>query len=140
MGLYEWREDQYNEYVKGLLTERNMLMKKEQLICRGCGNGCFLEVVHDGDTLIELAGNSCDGGRRYATEQLLRNYLQTVLPTVDGREVQVISREKVSQPIRLRCLKALEGIVLETPVIKGEMVLCDAADTGVDIVAAENLF
>lgn len=115
-------------------------MKKEQLICRGCGNGCFLEVVHDGDTLIELAGNSCDGGRRYATEQLLRNYLQTVLPTVDGREVQVISREKVSQPIRLRCLKALEGIVLETPVIKGEMVLCDAADTGVDIVAAENLF
>ena len=61
-------------------------MKKEQLICRGCGNGCFLEAVHDGDTLIELAGNSCDGGRRYATEQLLRNYLQTVLPTVDGRE------------------------------------------------------
>ena len=59
---------------------------------------------------------------------------------VDGREVQVVSREKVSQPIRLRCLKALEGIVLETPVIKGEMVLCDAADTGVDIVAAENLF
>ena len=50
MGLYEWREDQYNEYVKGLSTERNMLMKKEQLICRGCGNGCFLEAVHDGDT------------------------------------------------------------------------------------------
>lgn len=140
MGLYEWREDKYNEYVKRLLTERNMLMKKEQLICRGCGNGCFLEAVHDGDTLIELARNSCDGGRRYATEQLLRNYLQTVLPTVDGREVQVVSREKVSQLIRLRCLKALEGIVLETPVIKGEMVLCDAADTGVDIVAAENLF
>ena len=66
--------------------------------------------------------------------------MQTVLPTVDGREVQVVSREKVSQAIRLRCLKALEGIVLETPVIKGEMVLCDAADTGVDIVAAENLF
>ena len=95
MGLYEWREDKYNEYVKGLLTERNMLMKKEQLICRGCGNGCFLEAVHDGDTLIELAGNSCDGGRRYATEQLLRNYLQTALPTVDGREVQVVSREKM---------------------------------------------
>lgn len=140
MGLYEWMEDQYNEYVKGLLTERNMFMKKEQLLCRGCGNGCFLEAVHDGDILIELAGNSCDGGRRYAAEQLLRNYLQTVLPTVDGRGVQVISREKVSQPIRQRCLKALEGIVLETPVIKGEMVLCDAADTGVDIVAAENLF
>lgn len=117
-----------------------MNMKKEQLTCRGCGNGCFLEAVHDGDTLIELAGNCCDGGRRYAEEQLLKSYLQTVLPTADGREVQVISREKVSQPIRLRCLKALEGIVLETPVIKGEMVLCDAADTGVDMIAAENLF
>lgn len=115
-------------------------MKKEQLICRGCGNGCFLEAVHDGNTLIELAGNCCDGGRCYAEEQFLKDYLQTVLPTVDGREVQVISREKIPQSIRLRCLKALEGIVLETPVIKGEMVLCDAADTGVDIVAAENVF
>ena len=115
-------------------------MKKEQLICRGCGNGCFLEAVHDGDVLIELIGNRCEGGRRYAAEQLLRNYLKTILPTVDGREVQVVSREKVSQLIRQRCLKALEGIVLETPVIKGEMVLCDAAETGVDIIAAENLF
>lgn len=116
------------------------MMKKEQLICRGCGNGCFLEAVHDGDALIELAGNRCDGGRRYAAEQLLRDYLRTVLPAVDGRKVQVISREKISQSIRMRCLKALEGIVLETPVIKGELVLCDAADTGVDIVSAENLF
>lgn len=116
------------------------MMKKEKLICRGCGNGCFLEAVYDEDKLIALAGNRCDGGRRYAAEQLLRDYLRTALPTNDGREVQVISREKVSQPIRLRCLKALEGIVLETPVIKGEMVLCDAADSGVDVIAAENLF
>lgn len=140
MGLYEWREEKYNEYVKRFLAGRNMNMKKEQLTCRGCGNGCFLEAVHDGDTLIELAGNCCDGGRRYVEEQLLKSYLQTVLSTVDGREVRVISKEKVSQPIRLRCLKALEGIVLETPVIKGEMLLCDAADTGVDMIAAENLF
>lgn len=115
-------------------------MKKEQLVCRCCGNGCFLEAVHDEDRLIELTGNRCDGGRRYATEQLLRDFLKTTLRTNDGRQVQVISREKVSQQVRLRCLKALEGIVLETPVIKGEMVLCDAADSGVDIIAAENLF
>lgn len=139
-GLYEWAKEKYNEKAERFSAERNVYMKKEQLICRGCGNGCFLEAVHDGDTLIELAGNQCDGGRRYAGEQLLRDYLKTTLPTSDGREVQVTSREKVSQAVRLRCLRALEGIVLETPVIKGEMVLCDAADSGVDIVAAENLF
>ena len=52
----------------------------------------------------------------------------------------VRSTEPIPYTIQQKCLNALSGMVLETPIIKGEMILQDAADCGVDIVATENVF
>ena len=115
-------------------------MKQHQQICKNCGNGCFLEVTTEQDTLISITGNRCAGGKRYAESTLLTAYLQTKLPTTDGKMVAVCSTEPITQAKQQKCLQAIADIVLETPVIKGEMILQDAADCGVDIVAHETVF
>ncbi len=115
-------------------------MKQTQIICKNCGNGCFLQIITEQNTIISINGNRCDGGKRYAEHILFTAYLETTLPTTDGKTVWVRSTEPIPTSIRQKCLKALSGMVLETPIIKGEMILQDAADCGVDIVAAENIF
>lgn len=115
-------------------------MKQNQIICKNCGNACFLEVFTEQNKVISINGNRCDGGKRYAENIFCTAYLETPLPTTDGRMTAVRSTEPIPYAIQQKCLNALSGMVLETPIIKGEMILQDAADCGVDIVATENIF
>lgn len=115
-------------------------MKQHQQICKNCGNGCFLEIVTEQNTLVSITGNRCDGGKRYAESTLLTTYLETKLPTIDGKMVAVRSTEPITQAKQQKCLQAIAEMILETPIIKGEMILQDAADCGVDIVADETIF
>lgn len=115
-------------------------MKQHQQICKNCGNGCFLEVTTEQDTLVSITGNRCAGGKRYAENTLLTAYLETKLPTVDGKMVAVRSTEPITKDKQQKCLQAIADIILETPVIKGERIVQDTADCGVDIVAEETVF
>lgn len=115
-------------------------MKQRQFPCKGCGNGCLLEATYEETELISLKGNRCKNGMRYAQQILLCQILEATLPTADGRRVKICSKEPIPSSKKQKCMEELAGIVLETPVIQGEVILYDAAGSGICIVAAENLF
>lgn len=113
--------------------------KRTQFPCKGCGNGCFLEITYHTKEILSIQGNGCDGGKRYAAQQLLRDKISLSLPTIDGRKVAVVSTEAIPLQYHTFCLKQLAEMQLETPVCKGETIWEDWK-TGICMVADENLF
>lgn len=113
--------------------------KCTQFPCKGCGNGCFLEITYHEKEVISIQGNCCDGGKRYATQQLLRDKISVSLPTIDGRQVAVVSTEAIALQYHAYCLEQLADIVLETPICKGETIWEDWKKE-ICMIAAENLF
>lgn len=114
-------------------------MKQQQFPCKGCGNGCFLEVAYEPERICSIQGNSCENGRRYAEEVLLCQMVEIVLPTADGRTVRTCTQEPIPRSKKEACLRECEGIFMKTPVIQGEVILYDVAGTGVSLVAAETI-
>lgn len=114
-------------------------MKQKNFPCKGCGNGCFLEVAYEPERICTIQGNSCQNGQRYAEELLLCQVVEISLPTTDGRMVLARTAEPIPLRKREECLGECEGIVMETPVIQGEVILYDAAGTGVSLIAAETV-
>ena len=114
-------------------------MKQQKFPCKGCGNGCFLEVAYEPERICSIEGNRCENGRRYAEEKLLCQRAEVYVPTSDGRKVLLRTAEPIPLSKKAACLRECEGICMETPVIAGEVVLYDAAGTGVSLVAAETV-
>lgn len=129
------------QITKMILRKEKMMatQKYTQFPCQGCGNRCFLEIQYDTNAIQSVKGNRCDGGKRYAAQQLLRDKISVCLPTIDGRQARVVSTEPIPLQYYTACLEQLAQLVLETPVCKGETIWEDWK-TGICVVADENLF
>ena len=53
--------------------------------------------------------------------------------------VSVKTREDIPKEKIFDCIKSLKGVEVEAPVHIGDVILPDAAGTGVDIVATKNV-
>lgn len=112
-------------------------------LCTGCPLGCRLEVdAIDGD-VIEVRGFTCKRGERYGRQEHVdpRRPLSTSV-WVAGSHVErlpVRSAEPVPKAQLRAVAAALRGVCVHAPVRRGEVVLTDAAGTGIDIVASRSL-
>ena len=113
-------------------------MDKQNIICIGCPMGCELTVEIASDD-IKVSGELCKIGITYGTEEATnptRNITTSV--RVDGGDIPMLS-VKTGRPIPkgkiMECVKAVHTVRVEAPVNIGDVVLADAAGTGVDFVA-----
>ena len=118
-------------------------MEEKNLICINCPLGCMLTVVMDGKEIVSVAGNTCRRGDTYARKELT-NPTRIVTSTVrvlGGSEsmVSVKTKEDIPKGKVLECVRALKDVVLPAPVKIGDVILEDAAGTGVSIVATKNV-
>ena len=118
-------------------------MEEKNLICINCPLGCMLTVVMDGKEIVSVAGNTCRRGDTYARKELT-NPTRIVTSTVrvlGGSEsmVSVKTKEDIPRGKVLECVRALKDVVLPAPVKIGDVILEDAAGTGVSIVATKNV-
>ena len=118
-------------------------MEEKNLICINCPLGCMLTVVMDGKKIVSVAGNTCRRGDTYARKELT-NPTRIVTSTVrvlGGSEsmVSVKTKEDIPKGKVLECVRALKDVVLPAPVKIGDVILEDAAGTGVSIVATKNV-
>lgn len=118
-------------------------MEKRHLICIGCPMGCALKVTLNGTNVISVEGNTCKRGKVYG-EQEVTAPVRTVTSTVAvaGGNIPVVSvktRTDIPKEKVFDCVKALKKLRLQAPVRTGEAVLCDAAGTGVDIIATKTV-
>lgn len=119
------------------------MMEKRELICIGCPLGCMITVEMEGTEVKNVTGNTCPRGKSYA-EKEVTNPMRIVTSSV-----RVSGGEKVSVSVKTKSdipkgkifdvARALKDVVAEAPVKIGDVLVEDAAGTGVEIVATSNV-
>ncbi|HEY4533835.1 MAG TPA: DUF1667 domain-containing protein [Fusobacterium sp.] len=114
-------------------------MKKE-MICIVCPVGCHLTV--DTETL-EVTGNSCPRGEKYGREELT-NPKRVITSTVciegaEDRRCPVKTNDAIPKGLNFACMEELKKVVLHSPVKRGDVVIRNVLNTGVDVVATKDM-
>ena len=115
----------------------------EKMICITCPMGCSVEVTHEGQTLLSVDGNTCKRGEDYIRRELTdpRRMVATTVKVKDGIHplVPVYTEEAFPKPRIFDLLDKLRQVELEAPVEMGQVVLPNALDTGIDILASREM-
>lgn len=118
-------------------------MESRELICIGCPLGCPLQVTIEGKEVTKVTGNTCPRGDRYARKEVtspMRVVTSTVFVT-GGTEplVSVKTATEIPKDKIFSVMKTLHGLSVKAPVKIGDVIVKNAADTGIDIVATANV-
>ena len=118
-------------------------MESKTLTCICCPMGCQITVETNGSEIINLTGNTCKRGDTYARREITspsRTVTSTVrvtggtLPAVSVKTRSDIPKDKIFE-----CIRCLKEVSVKAPVHIGEVILSNAAGTGVDIIATKNV-
>jgi CxxC motif-containing protein len=116
--------------------------EKFDLICITCPKGCTLKVTRDGDTIVDVDAG-CKRGIHYAEEELRdprRMIATTVRITGAAYPLLPVSTGAPFPKPRIPDLLAqLRQVEVAAPVKMGQVVLSNALDTGIDIIASRNM-
>ncbi len=115
----------------------------EKMICITCPMGCSVEVTREGQTLLSVDGNTCKRGEDYVRRELTdpRRMVATTVKVKDGIHplVPVYTANAFPKPRIFDLLDKLREVELEAPVAMGQVVLPNALDTGIDILASREM-
>ena len=118
-------------------------METRELICIGCPLGCPLTVTVENNEVTSVTGNTCPRGDAYARKEVTnptRIVTSTVRvsggvsPMVSCKTASDIPKEKI-----FAGTESLKEVCVKAPVAIGDVVLANAAGTGVDVVATKNI-
>lgn len=118
-------------------------MEKRSLTCIGCPLGCAVSVELEDGQIINVAGNTCKRGDDYARKEItrpMRIVTSTVpvkngdIPVVSVKTEHDIPKEKI-----MDIMKCLASLCVPAPIHIGDIILENAAQTGVNIVATKNV-
>lgn len=117
-------------------------MEKRELICIGCPLGCPITVMMENGRVTSVAGNTCKRGDSYARKEVTDpTRIVTSTVRVEGGTLDMVSvktREDVPKAKIFECIQALKNVTVKSPVHIGDVVLENAAGTGVDFIATKN--
>lgn len=120
-----------------------MAEETTKIICITCPMGCGLEVTHDGDTITKIVGEECKKGQEYAQAELTdpRRMVCSTVKVKGGIYplVPVYTAAPVPKPLIFDLLAELRKVELRAPVKVGQVVLGNALDTGIDVLASRDL-
>ena len=118
-------------------------MEIRTLTCISCPMGCPLTVEMDGDKIKGITGNTCKRGEIYARKEVTaptRIVTSTVKVTNGSADmVSVKTKTDIPKDKIFDCVKCLKGISVEAQVHIGDVIVPNAAETGVDIVATKDV-
>ena len=115
----------------------------EKMICITCPMGCSIEVTREGETLLSVDGNTCPRGEAYVRRELTdpRRMVATTVRVKGGAHplAPVYTAQAFPNPRLFELLEALRQVELEAPVAMGQVVLANALDTGIDVLASREM-
>ena len=117
-------------------------MLEKNLVCIVCPIGCRLKATGTLDDL-KVSGNTCPKGITYAHNEIT-NPVRMVCTTVKIKGgIHNVIPVKTDKPIpdkyKLEVVKAVNSIVLTSPVKMGDIVISDLFGTGVNIVTERDM-
>jgi CxxC motif-containing protein len=113
-------------------------------LCIGCPLGCRLEVEEDEfHTIVEVRGFSCKKGKEFAQQEHIdpRRMVTTTVAITGGRwtRLPVRTQEAIPKNKVLELCKRLRTLSLKAPITMGEIVLANALDTGISVIASRDM-
>jgi CxxC motif-containing protein len=122
-----------------------LIMDKEKKVfpCVVCPVGCELEVVIDNGKVTGVTGNKCKRGEVYGkteAENPVRILTSTIRvksgvhPVCPVRTDGVIPKDKI-----FPCMKKINRIEVEAPIMIGQKIIENIEDTGVNVIASRSL-
>lgn len=118
-------------------------MEKRELTCIGCPLGCTLTVTMDQGGLLEVSGNTCKRGDAYARKEVTHpTRIVTSTIKVSGGTVPIVScktKSDIPKDKIFDCIKAISGVTASAPIAIGDILLSDAAGTGIDVIATKDV-
>lgn len=116
----------------------------KEMTCVACPLGCQLTVeLGENNEVLSVTGNTCKRGEKYAHDECTNPVrMLTTTMKVNGGSLPVIS-VKTSAPIpkgkMFECMKAINNEVVDAPIKMCEVLISNICDTGVDIVATNEM-
>ncbi|MGN0989191.1 MAG: DUF1667 domain-containing protein [Eubacteriales bacterium] len=117
--------------------------KKMNVICTVCPRGCNITVEYSGKEIVSVIGNGCARGYKYASAEAVAP--ERILTSTAALKSESLSRLPVrsEKPIpkdkMFDILAEIRRVKLEAPVKVGDVVVPDAAKTGVNIIASRTV-
>lgn len=117
-------------------------METKHLICIRCPLGCSLTASLENGQVISVSGNTCPRGEAYARLELTAP-VRTVTSTVrvTGARMPVLSVKTASDIPKGKIdevMAAIRQISVSAPVHIGDVLLENAAGTGVSVIATKD--
>ncbi len=113
-------------------------MEQKKLTCIGCPMGCEITVGLDCGKIISVAGNTCPRGDVYARKEVTSptRTLTSLVRLKGGKDavVSVKTETDIPKDKIFDCIRALKEIEVCAPVHIGDVILKNAADTGVNVI------
>ncbi len=118
-------------------------MKTRTLTCIGCPLGCAVQVEMNDDEIVNVTGNTCKRGDVYARKEVTHpTRIVTSTVRVIGGDIAMVSvktQNDIPKEKIMEIMKCLDDITVQAPVQIGDIILENAADTGVNIIASKNV-
>ena len=118
-------------------------METRELICIGCPMGCPLKVEMDNGEVVSVSGNTCKRGDDYARKEVTHpTRIVTSTVAVTGGDIAMVSvktQNDIPKEKIMDIMKSIEDIKVEAPVHIGDVIVANAADTGVNIIATKDI-
>ncbi len=111
---------------------------KRELTCIVCPIGCPLSVEIENNRVLNVSGNTCPRGKKYAEDECT-NPQRVVTSTVkcsDGSMVSVKTDRTISKDKMQECMKIINNKIADLPVTVGDVIIEGAF--GANIVATQN--
>ena len=112
-----------------------------ELTCIGCPMGCELTVEIENGEAVSVTGNTCKIGENYARNEVsapVRTVTTTMLSEA-GRPIPVKTAGQIPKGKIFEVTAAVKASRVKLPVKAGDVVLADAAGTGIDIIATKTV-
>lgn len=118
-------------------------METRNLTCIGCPLGCAVQVDIENGAILNVTGNTCKRGDDYARKEVThptRIVTSTVRVTGgDPAMVSVKTEHDIPKEKIMDIMHCINEIQVQAPVRAGDILLADAAGTGVNIVATKDV-
>lgn len=118
-------------------------MDVRNLTCIGCPLGCALTVEMENGEVLSVSGNTCKRGDDYARKEVTHpTRIVTSTVAVTGGDIAMVSvktQNDIPKEKIMDIMKSIEDIKVEAPVHIGDVIVANAADTGVNIIATKDI-
>ncbi len=118
-------------------------MENRELTCIGCPLGCLVRVSMENGKIQAISGNTCRRGGDYARKEVTHPArMVTSTMRVRGGQAPVVSvktKTDIPKDRIFDCVQAIKSVTVNAPVHMGDVLLKNAAGTGVEVIATKTV-